>query len=206
MISRYLELKEFIDQSDAEIVCLLPSPPEHLRIIALMNVLDIFNSVSLKLQNDNSNIGEVRILFDSLIEKFPGYPLMKRYLSLEEGSISINADFEKALAKAVQGKKLNETEFDSIRNLIDEEPVEVFQENVSFADLVLSQSKKRNMVDLSWIPSTSNRVERLFSVVRNIYTDYRKRISLVNLESQMFLKLNRAYWDVFTVESCINKL
>ena len=206
MISRYLELKEFIDQSDAEIVCLLPSPPEHLRIIALMNVLDIFNSVSLKLQNDNSNIGEVRILFDSLIEKFPGYPLMKRYLSLEEGSISINADFEKALAKAVQGKKLNETEFDSIRNLIDEEPVEVFQENVSFADLVLSQSKKRNMVDLSWIPSTSNRVERLFSVVRNIYTDYRKRISPVNLESQMFLKLNRAYWDVFTVESCINKL
>ena len=108
-----------------------------------MNVLDIFNSVSLKLQNDNSNIGEVRILFDSLIEKFPGYPLMKRYLSLEEGSISINADFEKALAKAVQGKKLNETEFDSIRNLIDEEPVEVFQENVSFADLVLSQSKKK---------------------------------------------------------------
>ena len=44
------------------------------------------------------------------------------------------------------------------------------------------------------IKPTSNIAERFFSKVRNVYTDNRKRLLPMNIESQMFLQANRQLW------------
>ena len=55
-------------------------------------------------------------------------------------------------------------------------------------------------IDLEWIPPTFNRAERLFSRVRYVLTDYRKSLSPVNFEAQIFLHANTKFWTVFTTQ------
>jgi hypothetical protein len=46
----------------------------------------------------------------------------------------------------------------------------------------------------------SNDVERLFSQAGRAYNDERGKLELSNLESILFLKLNRKFWDSKTVQ------
>jgi hypothetical protein len=70
--------------------------------------------------------------------------------------------------------------------------------------------KKRKVVnaefiDLSFIPPTSNIVERLFSASRLVLTDYRKSMSPYTFECVMFLKSNRKLWDASLVSNLVTK-
>ena len=72
------------------------------------------------------------------------------------------------------------------------------QSSASFAETIL-QSKRQKLDEgefgtLKWIKPTSNIAERFFSKVRNVYTDNRKRLLPMNIESQMFLQANRQLW------------
>ncbi|KAG6945256.1 hypothetical protein JG688_00016653, partial [Phytophthora aleatoria] len=59
------------------------------------------------------------------------------------------------------------------------------QQLESFADRLLqSNSKTASLfIDLRWIPSTSNDVERLFSTARLVLTDRRQRMHPTTLET-----------------------
>jgi hypothetical protein len=62
-----------------------------------------------------------------------------------------------------------------------------------------SNNKKRKAttsryVDTSFIPPTSNVVERLFSQAKSIYTPHRP-LSTTTLENILFLKTNSELWD-----------
>ena len=75
---------------------------------------------------------------------------------------------------------------------------------LSLADLALAKKKTNaEFGNLKWIPPTSNIAERLFSKVKHEFTDYRKSLLPVNLESQIFLSLNCDFWSVHTVISVV---
>ena len=78
MLHRYHELTPFLDKTDTEIVELLPSPSEELKLRDLLVDLTDIQSVNLKLQEDSITIAEVRQLFDALILRFY---CMCKYLS-----------------------------------------------------------------------------------------------------------------------------
>ncbi|KAG3097008.1 hypothetical protein PI124_g15708 [Phytophthora idaei] len=76
-----------------------------------------------------------------------------------------------------------------------------------FADRVLKRRKvsaeRASYILLHAIPSTSNIVERLFSIARAVLRHERQRLSPMMLEMIMFLKMNNSYYDVATVEQCL---
>lgn len=78
-------------------------------------------------------------------------------------------------------------------------------------DEIQARKKQRiehesSYIDLSWIQPTSNIVERFFSQVKAVFTDYRRSLLAENLEAIMFLKLNSDLWDVSTVADAIEAL
>ena len=115
-----------------------------------------------------------------------------------------NPDSEKALSKSVQGEQHDEDRF-MLRDLIEDDSFEVFDQSMSFADQVLAHSKETREVSLGSISPTSNRVERSFSTVKSLDTEYRKN-HLRKLGESIFLKMNRSFWDVSSIEQCLNSL
>jgi hypothetical protein len=87
----------------------------------------------------------------------------------------------------------------------------VDQENVSLSFVQKALMNKRRKVsyseyaNLTYIPPTSNIVERLFSSCRLVLTDYRKSMTPYTFECIMFLKVNRNYWDINLVSKVVGK-
>ncbi|EGZ08117.1 hypothetical protein PHYSODRAFT_527104 [Phytophthora sojae] len=54
------------------------------------------------------------------------------------------------------------------------------------------------------IPPTSNAVERLFSVAKHTLSNHRHGMLPVHLETVLFLKLNRRFWNAGTVTKVVN--
>ena len=72
------------------------------------------------------------------------------------------------------------------------------QVSMSFAERVLAKTPKidaNEFESLDWVPCTSNVAERLFSQVRHVFTDYRKSMLPHHLGSQIFLAVNRDFWN-----------
>ena len=74
-----------------------------------------------------------------------------------------------------------------------------------YAEKILEiKTRKKEKLDLKWIPGTSDKVERLFSKSNYIFNDYRKKTEPANLESQIFLSANSMFWDIKVVNSIVN--
>ena len=72
------------------------------------------------------------------------------------------------------------------------------------------KNKRRKVISgeyscLTFVPPTSNAVERLFSNARLVLTDYRKSMTPYTFECVMFLKFNREYWDLDLVAKIVGK-
>ena len=50
-------------------------------------------------------------------------------------------------------------------------------------------------VDCRFLLPTSNILERFFSTVGYAFNDYRQSLLPMNLEMQLFLIVNRSFWD-----------
>ena len=94
-----------------------------------------------------------------------------------------------------------------LNNLTPQE-VEDVDGGVDYATAILRARKKprimREYSNLDWIPPTSNIVERLFSLTRLTFTDYRKATLPENLESTLYLKDNGDLWDIQTIANIMN--
>ncbi|KAG6946189.1 hypothetical protein JG687_00016845, partial [Phytophthora cactorum] len=68
---------------------------------------------------------------------------------------------------------------------------------LSFADRLLQSDSKTasRFIDLRWIPSTSNGVERLFSTAGLVLTGRRQRMHPTTLKTLVLLEFNRKLWD-----------
>ena len=59
---------------------------------------------------------------------------------------------------------------------------------------------------MEWIPGTSNICERLFSRAKLNLGDMRHRLAPMHLESQLFLYVNKPYWDQKLISELVRVL
>jgi hypothetical protein len=185
MIKRFLRLLEFIDTTDEALAENLPTPLEMITLKDLMKDLEQFQSTTLLLQEAKRNLQEVRSIFDEMLKH---YPSMNYYLS-SDGGIVHSTDFEIAIVKVIDDDL---SSLDYIQN----ELLEPFRQanntsvgvgispvkpDTPYALQALKKKRKvmnNEFIDLSFIPPTSNIVERLFSAARLVLTDYRKSVTV----------------------------
>ena len=206
MIKRYIALRPFIDWADPELAVLAPSAQENLFLETVLKDLEKLDSVTKKLQNDQVDILDVRVLFDDVITQ---YPDLEQYLS-PGAQIVHSFGFEKTLVKILMGEEaiLNSEELDLVRFFkVGGDSDTVAAEIENYADSVLAAKKtklgKMYGYSVKWIPPTSNIVERLFSKAKLTLGSLRTSLSPMHLESILFLFVNKMYWNVYTVEKLI---
>ena len=142
-----------------------------------------------------------RTLFDGILSDFEDKNLT-HYLGND--GICVYSSFENAIIAVIECKTLspeNEKELEVFKKPI-ELPIEQ-NDDKSYAESLLDQKRRKPMShygDLKWIPPTSNLAERLFSRVKYVFNDHRKSLLPVNLQSQIFLCVNRSFWDAKTIE------
>lgn len=88
-------------------------------------------------------------------------------------------------------------------------------DGLGYADRVLQRSKRQRLTlgcnevrrypNLRWIPPTSNDAERLLSLCKQFFSEFRKALIPRTLEALIYLKVNIAYWDIRTVAGVINE-
>ena len=198
MLKRFFEIRGFIDDTDPELACFLPSGKELLELQKIMDDLSDFQIITKELQKSTISLSDVCAVFDATIAKFPS----TAYYLAETSHIVHSPDFENAIVKVI------DESFDEL-NILEKEIIRVFeesgvnnsifvdQEELSLVQKAYKQKKRKvshsNYMNLEFIPPTSNIVERLFSKARLVLTDYRKSMSPYTFECVMFLKANRDY-------------
>jgi hypothetical protein len=214
MITRYIFLREFMNTRDPEIVALLPSPAEEEALNFLRHRMICCLSVSKKLQKEELTMLDARALFDATMTKFP---IMTDCLS-PEADIIQSIPFEKGIVKIMSGRCSELTaaerrltscfvaddDDEASDNVEDDEAID------DFATRVLLDNRRKislgsEFPDLSWIPPTSNMVERLFSRSKLTLGSLRHRMNPTNLELCMYLKANRELWNCQTIQDIITK-
>jgi len=171
-----------------------------------MKDLDDLQSVTEKLQSDIIDLADARALFDAVLEKFP---VMTQYLA-PAADIVNNPNFENAIVKVLNDDiwSMNRTEEKVVECFLKskiqvEEKVTLKEEKDTFADEVLERKRRRmtyscapSYESLKFIPPTTNCIERVFSKAKYIMTPHREKMTPMNFEMLVFLKVNRSLWDL----------
>ncbi|EGZ26480.1 hypothetical protein PHYSODRAFT_258511 [Phytophthora sojae] len=186
MVRRYLQLFEFLDAEDDDLMDLLPPPAMNKRLRALYQELCDIESVSKALQGHDADLLDVREWFDELIAVKPQYA---RYIG-PRANIVHNPDFEAGCVRVLRGKaqRLTRAEKAALQPFEAARPDDAAaseEEEDPAASFVERLRKRRRLAQdrvkyeqLKSIPPTSNVVERFFSIARN-----------------------RSYWDATTVDN-----
>ncbi|EGZ17922.1 hypothetical protein PHYSODRAFT_503539 [Phytophthora sojae] len=132
----------------------------------------------MKLQEVSTTLLDVRDIFDALVEK---HPVVDKHLVADAAITVAAATVTPSPGGRPQG----------------------------FVDQVLSARKKprtaqKKFGGVRYIPPTSNAVERLFSVAKHTLSNNRQGMLPVHLETVLFLKLNRRFWNAGTVTKVVN--
>ncbi|KAL0242437.1 hypothetical protein GEMRC1_005000 [Eukaryota sp. GEM-RC1] len=221
MVRRYIELKDsivkmIVEAADQELLQYLPSSFEEPVLLQALNDLENLAFVSLQLQREDIDMLSVQRLFASTIDVYcqeNENPELKEHLtypaSLRARYPENQVHFETAVLKLLRrGECLTEDEKKWVQCFIEHpnaEPRAGERRLASIKDVFSQKTIEEGSTyqDLSWIPPTSNVVERLFSRVRFIQGLNRHSLSQERLETQVFLSINRHHWDMQLVAKMI---
>ncbi|EGZ20189.1 hypothetical protein PHYSODRAFT_245860 [Phytophthora sojae] len=189
MVRRYLQLLELLDAEDDDLMDLLPPPAMNKRLRALYEELCDIESVSKALQGHDVDLLDVREWFDELIAVKQQYG---RYIG-PRANIVHNPDFEAGCpfeAARPDDAAASEEEEDPAASFVERlrKPRRLAQDRVKYEQL-------------KSIPPTSNVVERFFSIARVTFGHQRDGLLPRTLETILFLRQNRSYWDATTVDN-----
>ncbi len=93
----------------------------------------------------------------------------------------------------------------ALRGLVRGSTDESDDEELSFAERALKRARLSTVyVLVNAVAPTSNIAERLFSHTRSIIGPQRHGLQPIMLESILFLKLNRSYWNAQLVRDAIH--
>ncbi|ETP40577.1 hypothetical protein F442_12083 [Phytophthora nicotianae P10297] len=205
MVDRYFCLAGFIEADDEELCELMASPRSVKRLLSLPSDLKRIESVSKSLQCETTTILDVRLWFDGLIEVEPSFA---EYLA-PRARIVHSPDFESGCTKVLEGEgaKLTRAESAALEPFaIEHSESESDSESGSFVAQLQRKCRRVQKPQeyglLSLIPPTSNMVERFFSLARVTFGHERHSLNPYTLEMVLFLRVNKKYWDVRTVEQC----
>ncbi|KAG2791653.1 hypothetical protein PC112_g24164 [Phytophthora cactorum] len=187
MIKRYVELSEFIDVEDDDIMELLPAPAVNKRLRILHC--------------------KVATWFDELIKVKPQYA---RFIG-PRTNIVYSPDFESGCVRVLRGKvdRLTRSEKAALQPFAAATPDNA-RENMTDGQesFVESLRNRRRLGEESVeyeqrksIPPMPNVVERFLSVARVKFGHQRHGLLPRTLEAILFLRENCEYWDASTVDS-----
>ena len=215
MVRRYIELKDVMDKiDDDEITSMLLSRRDEKALLAVLESLAKFESTSKELQNaDGITLLDVRDLFDALIKEAPQ---VKQYLG-PDASIVKSPEFESACVQVLLGNEaaIPEKETSVLNKLVSggsrpastQSPAAAAREDFAKDTLVEARRQRekapRYKNHVTFIAPTSNIVERFFSQAKAVLGMYRQSMTPLHLESILFLKINRAYWNAATVRKVV---
>ncbi|KAG6965596.1 hypothetical protein JG688_00007125 [Phytophthora aleatoria] len=138
MLARYVKIRDVIKMV-AAVEDLLPRPSTHRQIVQLVNKLVALNSVCVKLQSEDCNLGDVRVLFDALMAK---YPATSRHLG-SSARIVYFPVFESAVVKLLLDRAMATEEEEVVTRFALPAPLpSEAPRTVDFATETLSQSKR----------------------------------------------------------------
>ena len=178
-----------------------------LQLQKLLKDLDEFEKITKQLQNSDTNLSDVRAIFDAAIEQ---YPSLDFYLKAD-AQIVHSPSFESGIVKLLDDEveQLTEMEKNSVecfRYSNDVDNIVAIDDNLSLVQKALKNKRRKvshaEYSSLTFVPPTSN---VLFSNARLVLTDYRKSMSPYTFEGVMFLKINRDYWDLDLVAKIVGK-
>ncbi|KAF7685211.1 hypothetical protein CDIK_4040 [Cucumispora dikerogammari] len=172
MLTRFLQIKDFIDQNDVVLVEFLPSSTDIFQLQEVMISLQPLNELTIYLQNESLNLADAKKCFDSVLIKHSGF---EHYLS--KTSVFFNApDFDAAVIKIINGE---EDKLSYLKKmLIEKGKVQFFSICVNKENsFIPTVAKHPQYINLKFIPPTSNLVERLFSLAGRIYCARRKSLN-----------------------------
>ena len=222
MVDRYMKIKEFIPQLNIpialkhELTVLLPSAMDEIALEAVQVKLLDFESVTKTLQfADGVPMNSVRSLFDAMIEKYP--EATTQHLAADASIIDV-VDFESAICKILDGDTSGLTI--SEKSVVRKFRRDVFEGGEeapgvmnaasppNFAKSILRQKRARlenisEYEELSWIPSTSNIVERLFSRAKLTLGSLRQSMTADTLEMVLMLHINSTLWSMLTAGAIV---
>jgi len=175
MIERYTQISTFLCHSTNNeiqklgLLSLMLTSDEELTVLGIYSDLKKFHQVTLKLQEDQITLSDVRSIFDFTILNYPG---LKKYLD-SASAIVHNVALESGLVK-LQRKELQDLTETEKKNLTRFEVLDgsfVVKENVKEDDFVgqalkrarYGEKEKNGYMDVSFVPPTSNICERFFS-------------------------------------------
>ncbi|RLN57216.1 hypothetical protein BBJ28_00026335 [Nothophytophthora sp. Chile5] len=204
MLERYLRIRLDIKRVEA-VKYLVPTGNQHRKIVTLFEHMKKLDSVCKKLQNDSTNMADVRLLFDSVVAE---YPIMGEHL--KSGTKIVHSpSFEAAVVKVINGSALSTAEATALQPLQvsrslgkkrkerdDDYAAQILREGTKKRSSMRSSVAYSNLVT---IPPTSNTVERLFSQCKLIMTPQRRCMLPANFEMISFLRVNKRMWNVASV-------
>jgi hypothetical protein len=209
MLKRFFVLEPVLQQIES-IAEFLPHASEIEELQTVMAQLDDLNTVTVALQSATMNIPESREIFDEVLSR---YSSMDKYLAPDEDIIH-SPIFDNAVVKVMKGREdeLNNDEavalIDFLIPPVSNEDEQSNTNNVlsSFTIMEYVAAKRQKLadgaykvskyIDLRFLLSTSNFVERLFSLAKITLTDHRTSMSNNTFDALLFLQKNRSYWSV----------
>ncbi|XP_036367828.1 uncharacterized protein LOC118767407 [Octopus sinensis] len=216
MIERYIQLKPFLDpfQDDPKLVDYLLTQLDHNDLQTLKDNLGKLRSVTIALQRTELDLGDARILFDEILALYP-YEEFKEYL-LPSAAIVHSPNFESGAVKILQHAEaeLTADEVAALHQLKvvtdTSQQSDLPVEDDDFASICLKKQKKNKIspqqyLNCRFLLPTSNILERFFSSAGYAFNDFWQYLTPMNLEMQLFLKVNRAFWDEDLVSEICNR-
>lgn len=199
MLNRYFELKPYLFnfEGNLELLDLMPTPRENTQLQELKKVLSELDSVTKALQRSDVDLADVRCVFDEVIRR---HPETAAYLGAD-AKIIHSIEFENGARKIVEKNDsfLTPLETTAVESLKTISAAATASESEPVHDFAFSLLKKRKTtnsayLDCRFILPTSNIVERFFSAAGNCFSDSRQKLLPLNLEMQLFLKVNKSWW------------
>ena len=213
-LERYTRIRDFIVISHNDLIDLVLTAREDAEVDGLLLHLKEFQSVTKHLQKSHIPLNEAHALFDDLHALYPE----TNHLSPAHAIVP-NKQFESAILKIIGGgdRDLSAVEarlMERFKTDSEESDEGEPEERHDYAESVLDRERKRRRnteaqrsehIPLNWIPSTNNENERVFSKNKHVFSEFRRGMQTRTLEALMYLKINRALWDLKTVHYMIVK-
>ncbi len=218
MVNRYIELQPFLSifHDDVSLIDDFLTPREQKNLLFLQSQLKNLNSITCALQRTDIDLYDARVLFDGVISFFDSDEF-NYYLS-PHSSIKHNMNFDNEVIKILQNNltNLKLEEMNAINMLKEQsvQPVYCEQKDTDgSSDFALQLLKTKEdqkhlpqaYINCKFLVPTSNVLERFFSIAGYAFNEYRQSLSPLNLEMQLFLNVNRRFWNEDTVSEIVNE-
>ena len=222
MIARFLKIQKELS-AVGDLLSLLPNHLEVDYLSRAFTSLTKFDSVTVMLQRDGMSFVESREIFDLFLRDYPEF---QHHIG-DAARIIQDEVFEKVVMQISRGLPLSEEQRVAAQLLV--KPEEQLNEleipsaennNVAGAPESYSQTLQRQLkrqkreagerpadiyINLQILPGTSVNCERLFSIAKFILSDTRKRTNPELFEALLLLKVNRDYWNMYSVGEAMGR-